>query len=290
MATRPPAFIAEERYLGYRAADRARPYARFYRDDVTVLPRRAEQALLAGRQPGELATPRGEIAAALAQPGYLKIENGWAVLPNGELMIAVHTPMPGVRAAMVDWWFGWHIKETARYKLWHPNAHRFTAPAEDRSDDPTLSDRERYVGNTSFIDEYIGGTLSRLAVHFQDPRTLGFVTDDPTSTAIVARGGSSDVPIVSAWLVHHVRDTPDGAEMRSRFYLGDVAVQQGVPPTVAEALDATGVLATVRAEVARLDTALLTHCAVEMSHLACILPALHAAFALPRRTLVAASG
>ncbi len=198
MATHPRAFIAEDRYLGYRDADWAKPYASFFREDAPPPSPRAERAVIAGRQPFEFAVPRAEIADALSLPGYLKMENGWAVLPNGELCIAVHTPMPGVRPEMIDWWFGWHIKETARYKLWHPDAHRFTAPAEDRCDEPGLPDRERYIGNTSFIDEYIGGKLSRLAVHFQDPRTLGFATDDPDSTVIVARGGGSDVPVVSA--------------------------------------------------------------------------------------------
>ncbi len=78
--------------------------------------------------------------------------------------------------------------------------------------------------------------------------------------------------------------------MRSRFYLGDVAVQQGVPPSANEAIEATGVLAAIRAEVATLDTALLLHCSVEMSHLASFLPGLLRAFAVPRRALVGAAG
>jgi hypothetical protein len=275
---RPPAaHLFEDRYLGYREADLAKPYAHHFRPDVLPVPAHAERALLAGRQPGEFAVPRTRIAGALARPGLLKMETGWAFLPDGELYVAVRTPMPGVSAAMIDWWFGWHIKETARYKLWHPDSHRFTAPAEDR-DAPGLPDRERYIGNVSYIDEYIGGALHRLAVHFQEPASLGFERRAGAVT-IVGRGGSGDLPVLSAWLIHDVRETPQGCEMRSRFYLGDVAVQQGVPPSAAEALHATGVIDAIRADVAAEGPGLLYHCAAEMNHLAAILPALHAEFA-----------
>ena len=70
---------------------------------------------------------------------------------------------------MWDWWFGWHGRDSSRYKLWHPDAHRFSAMAEDRSADRSLDDRQRYVGNVSFVDEYVGGTLHQLAIRFVDP-------------------------------------------------------------------------------------------------------------------------
>ena len=35
------------------------------------------------------------------------------------------------------------------------------------------TDRERYVGNTSWVDEYIGPFPSRLAISFHDPATIG---------------------------------------------------------------------------------------------------------------------
>ena len=55
---------------------------------------------------------------------------------------------------------------TARYKLWHPDAHLCSAVAEDRSRDRALTDRQRYIGNVSYVDEYLGGTVHRLAVPF----------------------------------------------------------------------------------------------------------------------------
>jgi len=49
---------------------------------------------------------------------------------------------------MMDWWFGWHLARTERYKLWHPQAHFFAQPRLDLSDVPGLTDRERYIDNT----------------------------------------------------------------------------------------------------------------------------------------------
>ena len=59
---------------------------------------------------------------------------------------------------MIDWWFGWHLARTERYKLRHPQAHFFAQPRLDLSDAPGLTDRERYIDNTSWVDEYIGTT------------------------------------------------------------------------------------------------------------------------------------
>jgi hypothetical protein len=57
---------------------------------------------------------------------------------------------------MIGWWFGWHLATTERYKLWHPQAHSFSQPRYDLSTVRDLTDRQRYVGNTSWVDEYTG--------------------------------------------------------------------------------------------------------------------------------------
>ena len=74
---------------------------------------------------------------------------------------------------MIDWWFGWHLARTERYKLRHPQAHFFAQPRLDLSDAPGLTDRERYIDNTSWVDEYIGPTPSRPAITFHDPSDMG---------------------------------------------------------------------------------------------------------------------
>ena len=199
-----------------------------------------------------------ENLADLLRPGYLPLETGFAICPNGELSIAIRTSWPGTTPEMVDWWFGWHLARTERYKLWHPQAHLFAQPRYDFSNVPEMSDRERYIGNTSWVDEYIGPLPTRLAITFHDPSEIGLdagVLDDANyGTVVCATTGSSDheTGAQTGRLVHAVRRTENGCEMRSRFIL-----PAGTP-------DLLGPL-------------LIDHCYTEMAHLAGFLPRLHAA-------------
>lgn len=44
-------------------------------------------------------------------------------LPGGVGYVAVRTPMSGVAAEMIDWWFDWHPRDPQRYRIWYPAAH-----------------------------------------------------------------------------------------------------------------------------------------------------------------------
>lgn len=225
------------------------------------------------------------------RPGPGCAGDGWTRTDRGALVVACHTDMPGVTVAMWDWWFGWHSTDTARYKLWHPAAHQFSAIGQDRSLDRSLTDRQRYLNNVSYVDEYIGSRLNRLAIRFVDPDRLGF-PDRPGTTHICARVGASDVPVAVGWLIHQVRPTDAGVEMRSRFFLGPAEVL-GLPPRsvskpgAGRLLTSPGTrhaLAPVvrvtgrRATSLQVGRDLLHHCATEMNHLAAFLPDLHAEF------------
>ncbi|GAB3580721.1 DAPG hydrolase family protein [Calidifontibacter terrae] len=170
----PAVLTTEPRRLGYSDFDRSRPYAHFFSDAVRPLQAGPREALAGTPAPAELAYEVDDAVSRLARPGYEPVENGWARTARGTTFVACHTDMPGVTASMWDWWFGWHSSETARYKLWHPGAHQFAAWGDDRSADRTLTDRQRYQSNVSYVDKYIGDTLTRLAIRFVDPQRLGF--------------------------------------------------------------------------------------------------------------------
>jgi hypothetical protein len=94
--------------------------------------------------------------------------------------------------------------------------------------------------------------LARLAITFDDPAVLGMTsTGAEGGTVLVGRVADSDSGAELAYLVHAVRPTPYGCEMRNRFYF-----PPGLPP--------------------ELGPAMLDHCATEMAHLATFLPRLHA--------------
>ncbi|KAK7511091.1 uncharacterized protein IWZ02DRAFT_494341 [Phyllosticta citriasiana] len=104
------------------------------------------------------------------------MENGHAISSNGTLMISVRSEIPQLTGEQYDWWFGWHSVETARYKLWNPIAHQYSCCAPDHVDWANRSYAERYIGSTSYIDEYIGNDAAKLSIQCVEPSSLGFNT------------------------------------------------------------------------------------------------------------------
>lgn len=286
----PARYNTEARYLGYQAVDEAKPYAEFFQAQTQPIQAQAREALIAGPVAAQYGPRLGELVDVMSRPGYLPMESGYTINADGHIVVAVLTKMPGVTGEMWDWWFGWHGCETARYKLWHPQAHAFSAMAEDRSHDRTLTDRQRYINNCSYVDEYLGESLTPLTVRFIDPQKVGFAPAKPGETTIVARGGFSSSPLSFAWLVHQLRATEDGCEMRSRFVVNDLAIlpvpAKAVPAGKAQLLTrpairnvANRILPYVTAQ--KLDVfapRMLHHCAQEMNHLSTFLPALYERF------------
>lgn len=166
---------------------------------------------------------------------------------------------------MWAWWFGWHGSDSRRYKLWHPRAHVSAQWRDELGDGP-------YIGRTSVVREYLGSSFTKAAIQFVDPAALGLRVP-AGEVAVCARLGSGDLPVDVGWLIHHVRPTPEGAEMRSRFWMGGslIAVRHGN-------LLANSVVRPVAVRLLPDPRDLLVHCAQEMNHLAGFLPELHARF------------
>lgn len=259
------------RYLGYREADRATPYARFFNPALAPLAPHVCAALDRGGVPAILLPDIDQAASNLfgADP---VLEDGFVLTGDGGMRISVRTAMPGVTPAMVDWWFGWHGDAAAKYKLWHPQAHVHVGWRE--TPPPRVSGRALYVGQTSIVDEYIGSDLVRGAIRFVPPTTLGFtdksLEDDSRATIVCARIGLGDAPIDIGYLAHHVRAVPGGSEMRSRFWMGGrhVAGRNLIGGMAASV--ARRVLSVTESDA----RALMVHCAQEMPHLAKFLPEL----------------
>ena len=197
--------------------------------------------------------------------------------PDGELIVACLTEMPGVSSQQWDWWFSWHSYTSERYQLWHPQDHVAASLAEDRRHVESI--RDRWVGNTSYVDEYIGGQLQRLAIRFVPPGSVGLdaARVDEIGLAICARTVLRRERLAAGHLIHLIEDRPDGCRMHSRFRLGDA---QSEVPVVGPLI--TRVARTSRVRRRRLPEqvgiALLLHCAQEMNHLASILPELYDTF------------
>jgi hypothetical protein len=252
-------------YVGYRDGDADTPFGRFFDPVMAPLDDDVVRAVAAGPQAPPLFADVGPL-----DDDHGPVETAFTVHPDGSIRVNVLTTMPGVTPAMWDWWFGWHGCDPRRYKLWHPQAHLW---AEWDDGDA----RHEYVGRTSFVDEYLGATKAKAAIQFRPPTELGIRPADG-EVVICARTGASDRPVDLGWLIHHVRPVDGGSEMRSRFWLGGpgIALRANAPAVVGKALPT--VVKRVLPLGAPEASALLVHCAQEMSHLAGFLPDLYEAF------------
>lgn len=253
------------------------PYAAYLRP-VRPADSHVEEAIAAGPIPAREVPPRAGLGTELGASGYAAVETGYGRTRRGELWVACLTRMPGVDPSDWDWWFGWHSTESERYRLWHPDAHRFAALRDDRSGLPQGADRERYVGNTSYVDEVIGGHLDQLAISFFDPARLGIDRAAIDGTVICGRVGTSLAPLNVGYVIHGVRRTAEGSEMRSRFYLGRPGVRRPDVRAAVRALRRGPIPPRSPRFPLSFGPHLLRHCAEEMQHLAGFLPELRAEF------------
>jgi DAPG hydrolase PhiG domain len=267
---------SDHKYAGYKPADFKTPFAKFYQENVLHPNAAVQQALQQSPLPaGKL--PGLDKVALLSEPGYADVENGYSIEADGSVQVVALTPMPGVAPYMWDWWFGWHGCMDSRYKLWHPQAHLSAAWAD--GDQTTVA----YVGRTSMIQEYIGPNAEKANISFIPPAELGI---DPKKNNdlnqvvfICARIGYTSLPVNFGWLVHQVRATESGAEMRSRFWLGGKHIQFRGEGFFANFISKL-LQKVVRLPKKQLPN-LLIHCAEEMQHLAAFLPQLYAEFHQP---------
>lgn len=260
-------------YTGFQAADLSSDLAPFYHESV-LPPSELHESLAAGKPLPWEALPDPEQLPCLENPGYGAVENGYTTLPDGSIKVAVHTDMPGVTPDMWAWWFGWHGSQDRRYKLWHPKAH-LSARWEDGRDDVA------YLGRTSIIREYIGPDVLDAAIRFQSPLDFGFsmqvLNRSEQAVYICAKIGHPSLPVDYGYLVHQVRATENGSEMRSRFCLGGRFLSLRRQGKIAEI--ATEILKKLRSLPEHFAQNLLRHCAEEMRHLAGFLPDLYRQFA-----------
>jgi hypothetical protein len=257
--------MGRDGYLGYRDGDADTPFGVYFNPEMAPLPTHVVDALNHGPQ-ADPTLPAFDDAARILDEGYQQTENGYGVLRDGSIQVAVRTDMPDVTAQMWAWWFGWHGSDSRRYKLWHPRAH-VSAQWSDNGGDGG------YVGRTSLVQEYLGSAFTRPAIQFVEPSVLGLARLGDSEVAICARLGSGDIPVDVGWLVHHIRPTRGGAEMRSRFWMGarHVAVRRGNRLTDAA-------IRPIAARQLPDPRDLIVHCAQEMNHLAGFLPALYDRF------------
>ncbi len=261
----------QTKYLGYKTTDFETKYAKYYNETIDSVPMPIAEALNQSPYPMGSLPPLSKVRDML-KDGYENIETGYTCEADGSLHVVVLTKMPNVSPKMWAWWFGWHGDLSNKYKLWHPRMH-VSAVWQDGE-----GDMGQYIGRTSMIEEYIvPNKLEKANIRFISPTELGFqatdIADTNQNVFICARLGYTHYPIDFGYLVHHIRPTEGGAEMRSRFFMGGKYIQlrmQGWLPNV---------LSKLLQRVVRLPKKqghyMLVHCAEEMNHLSAFLPKIY---------------
>jgi len=212
----------------------------------------------------------------LLDPAPLQVETGWCTLPDGVGHVAVRTAMPAVSGEMVDWWFDWHPRDSMRYRVWHPAAHRANSLQP-----PAHRGAKAYWGAVHHPVEDVSIGVVHARIEFRRPSEMGFSSDalEDARVATIVCGYVGDDR-------RHVRHTPmyhvflregDGVVLRSRFWLGAAMRPYGPAGALGERLLNNGRVRRA-ALPARLPHALATHCAEEYANLAALLPELYARF------------
>lgn len=241
----------------------------------------ADPAALAAIDAGPMdpadALPRTDLDRLL-DPSPLPGETGWCTLPDGVSYVAVRTPMPGVTAAMVDWWFDWHPRDPLRYRVWHPRAHR-----SNRVEQPATVGAKAHWGTVHHPVEDVGTGVVHARISFCAPTALGFTTDalDDPRVGTIACGlvGDDRLHVRHSVMAHVWLNDGDGLVLRSRFWLGAV-----LRPDLPGPLGAAGARLINRPFVRRralpsgLPRQLARHCAEEYANLGALLPELYPRF------------
>ena len=210
---------------------------------------------------------RLEQANDLLNPGYLALESGVIEHGDGFRTVCALTRMPGCKADMVEWWFRW-LGGTDQYRLWHPTDHVFS--------DWEGRQPGTHIGSSHLVHEYLAGSdgpLFKLRINFRDPAEFfdpqRYAQHD--GAAICAHIGLLDAPVNLGKMVHFIRNTQWGCEIRSRFFLGHIA-SRGPAPAMPEVEAAALRRANVTPDLAR---RLHQHATEEMGYLADLLPVLY---------------
>ena len=269
--------MSNDKYLGVRPGDLdSKLYAKYWDSEMGGMQSHVHAALMHGIEASALGLSIYDVNQLL-EPGYLPLENGYTRLDDGQVFAAVLTKMPGVNGRMIDWWFGWHYLESQRYKLWHPRCHVANRAEKMISDDPGLSDREKYLNNPNFVTEYVGSKQQEIIITFNDPSVYfdtSRFSEANVSTVLCGTVGFQKLPLNFGVLIHMIRETEEGCEMRSRFWLGKAVLRGAAANGVLNRIAGSRLIAKL-ALPDSMGRDMVVHCAMEMNHLAGFLPDLY---------------
>jgi hypothetical protein len=258
-----------------------RPLEEYLRRPLSPVDETVREAIAAGPIDPARALPLDRLAAMLDR-SPLPAETGWCTLADGVGFVAVRTEMPDVSGEMIDWWFDWHPRESLRYRVWHPAAHRANSLDPRASfTDTARPGAKAHWGAVHHPVEDVGVGVVRARITFWRPSEIGFADDllEHADVATVVCGfvGDDRRRMRHTPLVHVFLREGDGVVLRSGFWLGAALRPFGVLGAPGERLLNNRIVRRVTLP-AELPHALATHCSEEFANLATLLPELYTRF------------
>ena len=211
--------------------EKARPFSKFYYEDIPEPDPEHYAMMEAPCDPSKAIYP--EQMNDLLNPGYLDVEVGWCNLENGAGFIANKGIYPDATAQMIDWWFAWHTLEDLRYRIWYPPQHAgimISPETRKRILDDSIPLSQRNWGAHHYVTENCDNGMENITISFLSPKDFGFDMErfkQPNVATFAGGGGwavevdKSDESITAPAIMCHIfRDTPEGLEHRTRFWMG----------------------------------------------------------------------
>lgn len=203
------------------------PLYKYYELDIAPAPQElVEQVMAMSYSDNTNGLPLEDINK-LFDEGYMDNEFGLFGLPDGGAVFSNLTDMPGVTPEMFDWWFAWHGLDSLRYIIWDKDDHYYCQTQNvEQALDTSLSLKERFWNTTHDLKEAVmdGGPAVPVKLHFVPPTEVGF---DPEKLKDF-KGAIVCTPGPPAVMIHFLRPTATGSELRTRFYSGYRATANGV--------------------------------------------------------------
>lgn len=199
----------------------------------------------------------------LLRSDALRQEVGYRAFQNGDYLVSMTCPMPGITPEMIAWWFWWHPQEKIRYQIWFPGEH--FAIAYDKKDAPYFQQDvfPAFRPNTQYPTERIGGIRMPLRIDFVHPKNFGFsgqaMRENDIPLIVCGHVSAFRGLVPHTEMAHIFQRTDEGLFMFSRFWIGK---------TLSNPLLRKRILTESMAR------GMAEHCCLEYRNLAEILPAL----------------
>ena len=205
---------------------KGKPYEKYLNKDLYVFDENVKMIQSGPLANNDMQAPTQDGMDEVVKNGHLKNHTGYGVLEDGTLYSASLTKFPNATPEMFEWWMWWHGVEPERYLLWHPYSHvSADYTNKEALSFPGLSHKERYIGNTSLITEYLNEEKSDVEIEFIDHSEMGIdealLRDSNIKASFSGYVYFAKPRVKIGTMLHLVKEVEGGCELISRYYLGD---------------------------------------------------------------------